>query len=196
MGGALVATPLYVKKLEDNMKKKYIISMLLIPLFLCFCSGSKVTENNLGNGLKFYLLKDSTITANEIMWVNLSDLTLAEKPFLSYEDLIYYDWSKHSIEIELSKANEIKSFCDKNISMRGIPFVVTVDKDRIYLGAFWSSYSSLGATFPHIDALFIANETPNILILKKAWDSNSINPDLRNDERIYNSLIKYGLLLK
>ena len=69
------------------MKKKYIISMLLIPLFLCFCSGSKVTENNLGNGLKFYLLKDSTITANEIMWVNLSDLTLAEQPFLSYKDL-------------------------------------------------------------------------------------------------------------
>ena len=178
------------------MKKIYIISMLLVPLFLCFCSGSKVTENNLVNGLKFYLLKDSTITANEIMWVDLSDLTLAEKPFLSYEDLIYYDWSKHSFEIGLSKANEIKSFCDKNISMRGIPFVVTVDKERIYLGAFWASYSSLGPTFPHIDALFRTSETSNILILKKAWDSISINPDLRNDERIYNSLIKYGLLLK
>ena len=149
--------------------------MLLFPLFLCFCSGSKVTENNLGNGIKFYLLKDSTITANEIRGVNLSDLTLAEKPFLSYGDLIYYDWSKHSFEIGLSKANEIKSFCKKNISTRGIPFVVTVDKERIYLGAFWASYSSYGATFPHIDALFIANETPNILILKKAWDSNSIN---------------------
>jgi hypothetical protein len=178
------------------MKKIYIIFMLLFPLFLCFCSGSKVTENYLGNGLKFYLLKDSTITAKEIMGVNLSDLNLAEKPFLSNEDLIYYDWSKHSFEIGLSKANEIKSFCDKNISMRGIPFVVTVDKERIYLGAFWTSSSSYGPTLPHIDALFMISETSNILILKKAWDSYSINPDLRNDERIYNSLIKYRLLLK
>ena len=174
------------------MKKTIFFSVLIISLFSFSCSDD-IINNNIGEGLNFFLLKDSTITTNEIMNVNINDLTLADNPFLSYKDLNYYDWSNHSFVIGLTKANEIKNYCENNISVRGIPFVVTVDKERIYLGSFWASYSSLAPVFPHLEGTYLPNQTPTTLSIKKSWRDSE--PDLRNDQRIYNSLNKYGLLV-
>lgn len=176
------------------MKKLHIISILLFSLFFSFCSDNNITGNNGEAGLNFYLLKDSTITANEVFNVGLNDLILAEKPFLNYKDLHYYTWSEHTFEINSNKANEIQIICERYISVRGIPFVVMVDDERIYLGAFWASYSSLAPTFPYMEATTFLFQTPNILEIKKSWESDSL--DLRNDDRIFNTLRKYGLLSK
>jgi hypothetical protein len=174
------------------MNKIILFSVLIMSLFSFSCSDD-IINNNVGEGLNFFLLKDSTITTNEIMNVNLNELTLAEKPILSYKDLVNYNWSNHSFEIGSTKANEIKNYCLNNISVRGIPFIVTVDKERIYLGSFWASYSSLAPVFPHIEATYIPNQTPTILIIGRSW--NEMEQDSRNDQRIYNSLKKFGLLV-
>ena len=174
------------------MKKIIFFSVLIISLFSFSCSDD-IINNNDGEGLNFFLLKDSTLTTNEIMSLNLNDLTLAEKPILSYKDLIYYNWPDHSFEIGLAKASEIKSYCENNISVRGIPFVVTVDKERIYLGSFWVGYSSLAPVFPYLEATYFTNQTPTILTIKKSWRDSE--PDSRNDQRIYNSLKEYGLIV-
>jgi len=175
------------------MKKTIFFSILLISLFSFSCSEDIVNNKLVGEGLNFFLLKDSTLTTNEIMSVNINDLILAEYPILSYKDLRYYYWSDHSFVIDLPKANEIKNYCKNNISVRGIPFVVIVDKERIYVGSFWASYSSLAPVFPHLEATYLPDQTPTTLSIKKSW--NDSDPDLRNDQRIYNSLNKYGLLV-
>lgn len=175
------------------MKKKSFLSILLVSLFLLSCSEDIVNNKISDEGFNIYLLKDTTITTNQIMSVNLDDLTIADQPILSYKDIVYYNWSNHSFEIKLSKANEIKSFCSNHISVRGIPFVVTVDRERIYLGSFWASYSSLAPVFPHLEATYLQNETPTVLTIEKSWDNNE--QDVREDQRIYNSLKKYGLLI-
>ena len=176
------------------MNKINFIAIILLSVFIYSCSENNVTENTLQEGINFYLLKDSNITANQISTQNINDLKIADKPFLTYKDLLYYKWEEHSFGIDSNKAKVIQNICENNPTVFGIPFIITVDQERIYLGAFWFLYSSLAPTFPYIDALFNLEQTPQILTIKKSWDSTK--PDLRSDNRIYNALTKYNLLLK
>jgi hypothetical protein len=174
------------------MKKKFWGSVIFFSFIFCSCSDNNITEAYLENGLNFYLLKDSTITAGQASNIDINDLNLAEKPFLTYKDLIHYNWKEHSFGIDSNKAKIIRNICANNITVFGIPFVVTVDQERIYLGAFWFAFSSIAPTFPHINTTFA--ELSRVLAIEKSWDSTK--PDLRNDKRIYDTLIEYGLLLR
>jgi hypothetical protein len=176
------------------MKQINIISIILLSVFISSCTENNVTESTLQEGINFYFLKDSTITANQISAQNIYDLKIADKPFLTYKDLLYYNWEEHSFGIDSNKAKVIQNICESRPTVFGIPFIITVDQERIYLGAFWYSYSSLAPTFPYIDALFNLGQTPQVLSIQKSWDSTK--PDLRSDKRIYNALIKYNLLVK
>lgn len=175
------------------MKMIHITYMILFSIIFYFCSENNITESSLESGLNFYLLKDSQITANQIYNSNIYDLKLSGKPFLTYKDLVYYKWGEHSFEIDSNKAKIIQNICENNPTVFGIPFVVTVDQKRIYLGAFWFLFSSVAPIFPYINAP-IDNETNSyIFVINKSWDSTKA--DLRNDPRIYNTLKKFGLLL-
>lgn len=73
-------------------------------------------------------------------------------------------------------------------SLSGIPFVVTVGSDRVYLGAFWHAYSSLAPTFPHIDLISNPHQ------IQRSWEPGSV--DLRNDRRIHDALMLAGVLVE
>ncbi len=77
------------------MKKISIISIILLSVSFFSCAENNVTENNLQEGINFYFLKDSTITANQISTQNINDLKIADKPFLTYKDLLYYSWEEN-----------------------------------------------------------------------------------------------------
>ncbi len=175
------------------MKKIHIAYMIFFSLIFCSCSENSITESSLEGGLNFYLLKDSHITTSQVFNSNIYDLKLAEKPFLTYKDLVYYKWSEHSFKIDSNKVKIIQNICENNTTVFGIPFVVTVDQERIYLGAFWFLFSSIAPTFPYINAPIDNEENSYIFVINKSWDSTKT--DLRNDPRIYNALKKYGLLL-
>lgn len=174
--------------------KKTIILIVLVSFLFGYCSENNITENSEEKGLNFYLLKDSTITASEIFNKNVNDLKLAEKPFLTYKDMGYYNWTEHTFTIDSNKSNVIGCICKNNITVSGIPFIVTVDQERIYMGAFWFMHSSLAPFCPHIDAIFNYEKNPEVLTINKSW--NGTEADLRNDQRIYNTLKKYGLLVE
>ena len=178
------------------MKILRISCIILFSLLFCYCSKVNTTENELGEGLKFYLLKDSSITAHQVDSISINNLILTDKPLLTYKNLSNYIWSEHTFVIDSEKAGVIQNLCKNNGSYNakfsgGIPFVVTVDNERIYLGAFWYGYSSLAPVFPYIDALFM-NGAPTILTIRKAWIDKQ--PDLRNDPRIYKALATHGLI--
>ena len=175
------------------MKMIHITCMILFSIIFYSCSENNITESSLESGLNFYFLKDTQITVNQISNSNIYDLKLTEKPFLTYKDIIYYKWSEHSFEIDSSKAKIIQKICENNTSVFGIPFVVKVDQDRIYVGAFWFLFSSIVPVFPYIDAPINIGKNSYIFVINKSIDST--RPDLRNDQRIYNTLKKYGLLL-
>jgi hypothetical protein len=176
------------------MKILRISCIILFSILFCYCSKINTTKNELGKGLKFYLLKDSSITAHQVDSTNINNLILADKPFLTYEEISYYIWAEHTFVIDSEKAGIIQNLCKNNTKYsgsEGIPFVVTVDNERIYLGAFWYGFSSLAPIFPYIDALFM-NGRPTILTIRKAWIVKQ--PDVRNDPRIYRTLTLHGLI--
>jgi hypothetical protein len=175
------------------MKKIHIVYVVFFSLIFFSCSENSITESSLERGLNFYLLKDPHTTANQVYNSDIYSLKLAERPFLSYKDLVYYKWSEHSFKIDSINAKTIQNICKNNTTVFGIPFVVTVGQERIYLGAFWFLFSSLAPVFPHINSPIENGENSCIFVINKSWDSTKT--DLRNDPRIYNVLKKYGLLL-
>jgi hypothetical protein len=68
----------------------------------------------------------------------------------------------------------------------GIPFVVTVGNERIYLGAFWYAYSSLAPQVPYIEVTFNEHR------ICRGWIDQA--DDKRNDRRIYDALKRAGVL--
>ncbi|MFZ0455599.1 MAG: hypothetical protein WAM24_17770 [Ignavibacteriaceae bacterium] len=176
------------------MKNIYLGYIIFFSLIFYCCSENNITGNILEEGLNFYLLKDSTVTASQITDSNIYNIRLAEKPFLSYKDIEYYNWVEHSFKVDPNKVKVISNICKNNHTVFGIPFIITVDRERIYHGAFWFLFSSVAPTSPYIDAPLGNGNTSNIFVINRSWDSTK--QDLRNDPRIYNTLKKCGLLIE
>jgi len=145
------------------------------------------SENNGGADNRFgiYLVKD--LKTRSAIEKNLDELVLESDPIITEKDMEQYNWSYHSFKLGKEVFDRIP-----NVPTDGLPFVVVADGERIYLGAFWTSLSSVSTTLPVIDVL-----------LK---DSVAINwgypftpegvSDPRNDKRIYKVLEETDKFLK
>jgi hypothetical protein len=103
-------------------------SLLFVTLILSGCARSE--------GFAIYLTKDNIRPSQMPI---LSHVDLAESPIISEGDIISYDKNTHEVEISADAFERIKQ-TDKNYL--GESFVVCVDKQPIYWGAFWSGLSS------------------------------------------------------
>ncbi|NSW91749.1 MAG: hypothetical protein HPY74_13955 [Firmicutes bacterium] len=143
----------------------------------------KVNENQNSNGrFAIYLVKDADTKVAVEKGIN--NLELEDTPIITEKDIKSYNWSEHSFETSEDVLNRIPS-----VPVNGIPFVVVVDGERIYIGAFWTSLSS------------ISTQLPVINIMEKPFSINLGYPveyehsvDIRNDNRIYNVLKETGKL--
>ncbi|OGO00705.1 MAG: hypothetical protein A2Y90_03075 [Chloroflexi bacterium RBG_13_52_12] len=179
------------------MKKKLtavlIASMLLIPLIISGCTSETETalpeEASMSEGFAIYLTKDD-IPVQQMP--ALSHLELADEPSISRDDIIWYFQDTHEIELtpeayERLEALEIRTF--------GKSFVVCVDKQPVYWGAFWVSYSSqsfdgitiqMKPTFVEENRIKISRGFPS--------DAFASGEDPRSNPEIKASLEKAGKL--
>ena|SRR5215475_284118 len=104
-------------------------------------------------------------------------------------DIIAYDFSKHAMKLKPEALKRLPS----RPPAEGIPFVVVVNGERIYPGAFYSNISSLSFHLPVImvdrrgldptfpaDILLIENGIPP--------QSSALGNDLRSDVRVRDAL--------
>lgn len=77
--------------------------------------------------------------------INLADIPLAEHPIISEDDLLSYDWETHTLHLKKSAWWRVHP-----PSSHGLPFVVVVDGAPIYVGAFWTQFSSIPSEVPVI----------------------------------------------
>jgi hypothetical protein len=166
--------------------KGRIILLLVFSALLFNCSNSTspvIQDSELG----IYLLKDTLINSKDAMEIALESLELQSDPILDIEDIISYNWVEHIIKVSSINFEKVKSIKNKIKSTYGLPFVVAVGKDKIYLGNFFPLYSSLMyMDLPHIDVAPLTE----IKIFKAPLDIE----DKRNDERIYSVLKESGKL--
>ncbi|HUT96750.1 MAG TPA: hypothetical protein VMW60_01360 [Dehalococcoidales bacterium] len=106
----------------------FIASLLLISLAVSGCTSPK--------GFSIYLTRENTPVSE---MPALSHVELADSPVISIDDIISYNRETHEIELT---ADAYERVMELSIRTPMKTFVVCVDSQPIYWGAFWLLWSS------------------------------------------------------
>ncbi|HEX2906300.1 MAG TPA: hypothetical protein VHO69_05525 [Phototrophicaceae bacterium] len=145
-----------------------------------------------GEGLAIYLLADDQLMPVEVAHADLAALRLPPQPILSQEDITVYRAETHEFEVTAAALERLKAL---QVPVSGIPFVVCVDGEPIYPGAFWTSLSSLS-----FDAAVVIDvlrgEAMGMLQIDLGYPSPEFfaSEDRRSDPRILDALAAAGKL--
>ena len=82
-----------------------------------------------------YLLRDD-IPTDQFQEADLNNLELLDKPVISTADIISYSQATHAIELSKEAYQRIQDLYLLPVDVDGMPFVVSVDGEPIYGGAF------------------------------------------------------------
>jgi hypothetical protein len=168
-----------------------LIGLVMLLAAACTASTPAPINKLMSEGFAIYLVAQKPAT-NEILEVNLSGLELEKKPILSNADIIAYSKDAHKIELTPSAYERIGQL---KIPTSGLPFVVCVDRQPIYAGAFWVGYSSQSFNGIVIDALYAQQNLPiRIQLGYPESPELFMGEDLRSDPRIMQALEKAGKL--
>ncbi|MBK7259511.1 MAG: hypothetical protein IPI01_17245 [Ignavibacteriae bacterium] len=168
------------------MRILLILSLASIAL-LSACTDS--TSPGLSQDLAIYTLPDTSISAAMVWDKPLDSLVLSSRPFLTGGDITSYRWSTHEYTVTATVDSQLAALKWVHGHTGGIPFVVVVDGERIYLGAFWYAYSSLMPQVPYIDVLLFPHRIRSAPV-------GSASEDKRSDPRIYQVLKSAGILIE
>ena len=167
--------------------------MNIVRYFICACLMSQLAcdsgiDSAKGQEFAIFRLKDTNLTASQVWDQPLESLGLADNPFLSVKDLRFYKWQTHEFSVTAAVDSQLVQLKHAG-SVRGIPFVVTVGNERVYLGAFWYAYSSIMPQVPYIDVIVDPHQIcrcPSVLVQE----------DKRTDNRVYRALKQAGILIE
>jgi hypothetical protein len=162
--------------------------LIVLMLMMCGTACDSGLDSSHDSSFAIYLLKDPNVTASQVWNSPLADLVLAETPLLTHKEITIYRWQTHEFAVTKSVEDQLASLRSKLGPVGGIPFVVMTGSDRIYLGAFWYSYSSLAPQVPYIDVMMDPHK------ICASW----VGPghlDMRSDGRIRSALRAAGVLI-
>jgi hypothetical protein len=196
-GETLSASPRpYVGKVWVSRKRDEIPTMkhfsalsMICVLVLGSCKEQSTQPSASSALFALYWLADSTITASEAWGLPIDSVSLSASPFLTQNDLTAYYWPMHSFAARPhidSLFAQMRWLAGKS---SGVPFVVVAMSSRIYVGAFWWSYSSSIPMGAYIDA-----SLPSPYRIQR-WQLASM-PDMRSDQRIHDALKAAGVLVQ
>jgi hypothetical protein len=165
-------------------KFKIICAIIIVSLTFFGCKKSIVTiETNNANGgkdIEIYLLKSfSTESHGQIVE---STAMLSDTPLITYSDILSYNRSEYSFKLSPKAVSAINNI---QHSVSGIAFAVTADKEIIYTGYFWPSYSSATCEWVVTDPVTVSGTNKMQIMLGYPGSIEwSTIPDKRNDSRI------------
>jgi hypothetical protein len=123
----------------------------------------------------------------------LSHVEIEERPVIAMDDVITYNAQTHELEVAASAYEDV---FELDVPVSGMSFLVCVDREPIYWGAFWTPISSMS-----FDGVTIwkpmATRDPKVLTLELGYPSSSFygGEDPRNDPRVLRSLEQAGKLI-
>ncbi|CAG0956605.1 hypothetical protein ARNL5_00563 [Anaerolineae bacterium] len=147
------------------------------------------TSPGLFRELAIHTLQDTTLSAFAVWGMPLDSLKLSSKPFFTIDDVTSYRWSTHEFTVSAAVDSQLAALKWVHGHTGGVPFVVVVDGEKIYLGAFWYAYSSLMPQVPYIDVILEPHK------IRYSASSQWVD-DKRSDPRIYQVLKSAGILIE
>jgi len=148
------------------------------------CTSSK------GEGFAIYLTKEDIPPAQ---MEALSHVELADQSIIGINDIITYNEQTHELKLTQSAFERISQL---EVPTSGKSFLVCVDKNPVYWGAFWTPMSSQSFDGVTIWKPYSSSE-PYIVTLELGYPSSSFygGEDPRNKPEIIDAFEKAGKLI-
>lgn len=159
-------------------------SLFLITIFALAFSGCQSAKNA---HFAIYLLAQD-IPAPKLSQGDLDQLNLKSEPLIASDDIISYDANNHVMELTQAAYTRLQQIFPLPVKVDGIPFVVCVGKEPIYIGAFWTPVSSLSYDGVVIMQPFEAKATTVQIALGYPVSDVFTGNDPRADSRIMKAL--------
>ncbi len=123
----------------------------------------------------------------------LSQVEIAEQPVIAMSDIITYNAQTHELKLTASAYERISTL---EVPVEGRSFVVCVDGEAIYFGAFWTPISSMAFEGVTIWQPLSFGE-PHIVTLELGYPSSAFyeGEDPRNNPEIIGALEEAGKLI-
>lgn len=162
--------------LKNNVKD---VLLLFIIVFSFSCQEEK-------NKIEIYTLKSDSELANipydsiqkEFLYApefEVKQNELNENPLITNEEILCIDIISGKIELSAEGVNKI---IELNSSMKhGIKFAICNNKEPLFTGYFWSSYSSYGSTWNCIEYKHTEKVSKSVKL--NIYKGNGINPTKR-----------------
>ncbi|MCF7740563.1 MAG: hypothetical protein K9N00_02095 [Candidatus Marinimicrobia bacterium] len=171
--------------------KKYVI-LLIIYFYSCDINVTPTGNNTQNDNFAIYFLSDTTLTINDIKEIPLNKLKLQKKPWLSEDDIEYYDWSSHCIYLKKSKTLYFPNLIDNfeiPYYLNNKPYIITANNEAIYKGYMISNlyFNSHPPLFPLISETEVCLYPNDIFTTD--WPF-IFQEDIRNNNKVKNALIE------
>jgi hypothetical protein len=169
---------------------KPITPIVIAIMFVLGILMSSICVPSKGEGFAIYLTKRDILPEK---MEALSHVNLTDQPIISAEDVITYNAQTHEIKLT---AEAFERIYELEVPVQGRSFMVCVDKQSIYWGAFWTPISSIS-----FDGVTIwkpySSQGPAVITLQLGYPSSSFygGEDPRNSPEILKSLEQAGKLI-
>jgi hypothetical protein len=165
------------------------VFILSLSILSCFDPPVDPPSAELSAQIEFYFLADSNLTDMSSLSMNLDSLELADEPWLTQEDIEYYEWAGHIIYLKNTKQELLPEFYANIHSFdHPTPFVVTVDSVPVYLGCFDGILSAMGNATPSISEAELGYYPDDIL----SYFYLPSHPEDRRDNPLFKQALIYN----
>lgn len=184
------------------MKLIGILTIGLLCIAGCSEDNPVIPSVKKENIFAIYFLKDTTLTIKNIMnsnshpfMTNLGELKLADKPWITQDDIAFYEWSSQNIYLKKDKSYFFAGQLQLNYrfpkSWTDRPWIVVANGIPCYAGYFLTEQSINLYPFPEINALHVGLYPTDILT--STWYWWFTGQDIRFNESVKEALIQCGL---
>ena len=172
------------------MNKLFVrFNLKLIALIVCvFLISNSCSAPNL-EGFAIYLTKGDVPPAQ---MPALSHADIADQPVIATDDIISYNAGTHEITLTAHAFDRISSL---EVPVRGKSFMVCVDRQPIYRGAFWTPISSM--SFDGVTIMKpLGSQDSKTIKLELGYPSSSFysDQDPRDNAEVMEALEQAGKL--
>lgn len=174
---------------------KYVILILsLTIIFGCSKNSDPFSVNNEESYFGIYFLKDTTMTEQETTKMDINSLVLNDDPWLTHNDIEFYDFSTHCIYLKKDKSYFFENYGGKfyqfNPELISRPFVIVAGNERCYVGALHSGLLSMAPAGPYMNELDVGYFPADVMHISRAWSDDE---DIRSNPKVEEVLIEQDL---
>ena len=156
---------------------KTVLGILSLLIMVSACDKEPINPNA-GKNVEFYRLDNDMVGPHDMI-INVDSATLNDSVLIGYDDIISYNLKTYDFKVSEDAMERLNSY---------EAFAVTVYKEVVYTGYFWTSISSRIVNTIVIDLLFTEGNTLHVQLGYPGLMDGMTIPDMRNDPRIIDVL--------